>query len=47
MQDNQHRLMDRCTVIGDGSDHELNIKIEIKYNIVCYKFYDNLKYEIL
>ena len=31
----------------DGSDHEWNTKIRIKYNIVCYKFYNNLKYEIL
>ena len=47
MQANQHMLMNRCTGSGDVSDHELSIKIEIKYNISCYKFYDNLKYEIL
>jgi len=47
MQDKQHVLMNRYTVVGDESDYELNTKIEIKYNIVCYKFYDNLKYTIL
>ena len=39
-------LMNRYTVVGDESDHKLNIKIEIKYNIVCYKFYErcNMKF---
>ena len=47
MQVIQHNAHESLHWSWNASDHEWNTKIIIKYNIVCYKFYNNLKYEIL